>query len=62
MEGTNPKPSIDLDGYQEPVSMHTKATKGGVLIHVKNGISFVPRNDLDIQKDKKLEFLKNWNF
>ena len=35
--------------------MPTKATKGGVLIYVKNGISFIPRNDLDIQKDKKLE-------
>ena len=55
MEGTNPKTSINLEGYQDPVGMHTKATKGGVLIYVKNGISFVPRNDLDIQKDKKLE-------
>ena len=55
MEGTNPKSSINLEGYQDPVGMHTKATKGGVLIYVKNGISFVPRNDLDIQKDKKLE-------
>ena len=55
MEGTTPKTSIILDGYQEPVGMNTKATKGGVLIYVKNGISFIPRSDLGIQKDKKLE-------
>ena len=54
VEGTNSKTSIDLEGYQEPVGMHTKATKGGVLIYVKDGISFVPRNDLNIQKNKKL--------
>ena len=35
--------------------MPTKATKGGVLMYIKNGISFVPREDLDICKDKKLE-------
>ena len=35
--------------------MPTKATKGGVLIYVKNGITFVPRDDLNIQEGKKLE-------
>ena len=35
--------------------MLAKAIKGGVLICVKNGIGFVPPNNLDIQIDKKLE-------
>ena len=35
--------------------MPTKATKGGVLIYVRNGINFVQRSDLHIEKDKKLE-------
>ena len=35
--------------------MPTKATKGGVLIYVRDGISFVQRDDLDIQKVKELE-------
>ena len=55
LEGINPKTSIYLEGYQEPIGMPTKATKGGVLMYVKNGINFVPRSDLDIEKDKKLE-------
>ena len=42
LHGTNPKTSIFLEGYQEPIGMPTKATKGGVLIYVKNGINFVP--------------------
>ena len=36
VEGFNPKTSILLEGYQEPLGMPTKATKGGVLIYVKN--------------------------
>ena len=55
IDGIGPKTNIMLDGYQELVGMHTKATKGGVLIYVKNGINFVPRNDLIIEKEKKLE-------
>ena len=55
IDGIGPKTNIMLDGYQEPAGMHTKATKGGVLIYVKNGINFVPRNDLVIEKEKKLE-------
>ena len=35
--------------------MPTKATKGAVLMYVENGINFVLRNNLDIEKDKKLE-------
>ena len=42
LEGINPKTSILLEGYQEPIRMPTKATKGGLLIYVKNGINFVP--------------------
>ena len=55
VEGFNPKTSILLEGYQEPLGMPKKATKGGVLIYVKNGITFVPRDDLNIQKGN------NWN-
>ena len=35
LENTKPKTSIDLEGYQDPVGMPTKATKGVVLIYVK---------------------------
>ena len=35
--------------------MPTKATKGGVLIYVKNGINYIPRHDLNISEDKLLE-------
>ena len=55
MEGGAPKTNINLAGYQDPIGMPTKATKGGVLMYIKNGIDFVPRNDLEIEKDKKLE-------
>ena len=52
IEGSNPKTSILLEGYQEPLGMPTKATKGGVLIYVKNGITFVPRDGLNMQEGK----------
>ena len=55
MEGVVPKTSINLDGYQDPIGMPTNATKGGVLIYVRDGISFVQRDDLNIQKEKELE-------
>ena len=45
--------SIYLEGYQERVGMPTKAANGKVLVYVKNGIHFAPRNGLDIDKDKK---------
>ena len=35
--------------------MPTEASKGGVLIYVKNGLSFLPRNDLNMSKPKELE-------
>ena len=42
------KIDINIDGYQFPVGTPTESTKGGVLIYVKNGINFKPRNDLTI--------------
>ena len=41
--------------YQSPISTPTQGTKGGVLIYVKSGINFKPRNDLNICKSKDLE-------
>ena len=35
IDGIGPKTNIMHDGYQEPIGMHTKVTKGGVLIYVK---------------------------
>ena len=55
LEGISPKSSINLEGYQEPIIMPTKAVIGGVLMYIKDSINFVPRNDLDNEKDKKLE-------
>ena len=51
----DPKIDINIDGYQSPVGSPTESTKGGVLIYVKNGINFKPRNDLIIFKSKELE-------
>ena len=57
------KVNIDIDGYQSPIGTPTEATKGGVLIYVKNGINFFPRPDLDIYKSRELEsfFIENLN-
>ena len=46
---------ISLPGYQTPISMPTEATKGGVLMYVRTGLNFKPRNDLQIYKPKLLE-------
>ena len=35
--------------------MPTDASKGGVLIYVKNGINYKPRYDLNLHKSKELE-------
>ena len=35
--------------------MPTYASKGGVLIYVKDGIDYKPREDLNMQKPKELE-------
>ena len=48
----DPKVDINIEGYQSPVGTPTDSTKGGVLIYVKNGINFKPRNDLIIYKSK----------
>ena len=46
IEGTAPKTGIMPDGYQEPVvGMNTRATKGGVLMYVKNRVLFIPHCD-----------------
>ena len=52
-----PKTPIDLSGYQLPLSTPTEAKKGGVLLYVKNGITFKPRPDLNLYKAKELESL-----
>ena len=51
----DPKIDINIDGYQSPVGTPTESAKGGVLIYVKNGITFKPRNDLALYKKKELE-------
>ena len=53
--GFEPKVSINIPGYQTPVGTPTESTKGGVLIYVREGIHFKPRNDLQIYKSKELE-------
>ena len=52
LECINSKTSIYLEGYEKPIGMSIKATKGRVLMYVKNGINFVQRNDLDNEKIK----------
>ena len=51
----DPRVNISLVGYQDPISTPTEATKGGVLIYVKIGLNFKPRNDLKVYKSKELE-------
>ena len=55
IDGTDPKCDISIPNYQTPISTPTEGTKGGVLIYVKLGIDFKPRNDLKICKPKELE-------
>ena len=55
MTGNDPKVDINIAGYQAPISKPTEATKGGVLIYVREGINFKPRNDLALYKPKELE-------
>ena len=50
-----PLVDIKLDGYQSPVGTPTEATKGGVLIYVKEGINYKPRPDLNIYRSRELE-------
>ena len=53
--GMVPKSDISINGYQPPESMPTDASKGGVLIYAKEGISYKPRIDLNMHKSKELE-------
>ena len=53
----DPKINIDIAGYQLPLSTPSEAKKGGVLIYVKNGITYKPRPDLSLYKAKELESL-----
>ena len=50
LKDCEPKVNINIDGYQTPLSTPTKSTKGGVLIYVKSGLNFKPRNDLNVYK------------
>ena len=52
---TEPTVDINIEGYQTPVGMPSHATKGGVLIYIKEGIDYKPRDDLKIHKEKELE-------
>ena len=54
-QNNEPKIDISIDSYQAPVGTPTCSSKGGVLIYVKEGINFQPRNDLLMYEDKKLE-------
>ena len=55
IKNIEPLVDITIDGYQYPVGTLTEATKGSVLIYVKEGIEFKPREDLNIYKPKELE-------
>ena len=55
ISGIDPITDISIKGYQTPVGMPTKSSKGGVLLYVKEGINFIQRNDLAIESDKYLE-------
>ena len=50
-----PKIDIKIKGYQDPTGTPTEAEKGGVLIYIKEGIDFKPREDLNIYRSKELE-------
>ena len=53
--GQQLKVDINIDGYQEPIGISTEASKGGVLMYIKNGIDIVQKNDLNMYKSKELE-------
>ena len=44
--GSDPQIDLNIEGYQEPISIPTEANKGGVLLYVRTGINFKPRKDL----------------
>ena len=51
----DPLIDISLHGYQAPIGTPTESTKGGVLIYIKNGLNFKPRDDLNMYKKSQLE-------
>merc|ERR1739841_162625 len=55
MKGIQPQIDINIDGYQPPEGTPIEGEKGGVLIYAKNGINYVPRNDLNLYSSKELE-------
>ena len=55
IKGVKPQIDINIDGYQPPEGTPTEGEKGGVLIYAKNGINYIPRNDLNIYSGKELE-------
>ena len=61
--GKQLKVDINIDGYQDPIGIPTEASKGGVLIYIRNGIDFFQRNDLNMYKTKELEsiFIEIYN-
>ena len=46
---------ISIDGYHHPVGTSTEASKGGVLVYIKDNLDFKPRTDLKMYSAKKLE-------
>ena len=53
--GTQPKVDITIDGYHYPLSTPSEATKGGVLLYIKENLIFKPRPDLHIYADTTIE-------
>ena len=51
----DPAVDISIVGYQTPISTPTESTKGGVLICVKKGLNYKPRDDLKVYKSSQLE-------
>ena len=47
-QNTEPKIDVKIDDYQYPVGTATETTKGGALVYAKEGIDFIPREDLNI--------------
>ena len=51
--GYQPKLDITINGYHYLLSTPSYATKGGVLLYIKENLIFKPRPDLHIYADKK---------
>ena len=54
-KGSDPIVDISLDGYHYPVGTNSEASKGGVLLYLRDNLNFKPRNDLNMYSAKKLE-------